>query len=76
MGCEVTQRWLADQHIKTIYIIPASPWESRFVESFRSSFRDECINREKLWILTEARFLIKDFRQDYNSARPHSSFRF
>ena len=36
------QRWLADQHIKTIYITPASPWENGVVESFPSRFRDEC----------------------------------
>jgi transposase InsO family protein len=64
---------LADQHIKTIYITPASPWENGFVESFHSRFRDECLNREQLWTLTEARVVIEDFRQDYNSDRPHSS---
>jgi transposase InsO family protein len=67
------QQWLADQHIKTIYITPASLWENGFVESFHSRFRDECLNREQLWTLTEARVVIEDFRQDYNSARPHSS---
>lgn len=67
------QHWLAEQHIKTIYITPASPWENGFVESFHSRFRDECLNREQLWTLTEARVVIEDFRQDYNKARPHSS---
>ena len=67
------QRWLAEQKIKTIYITPASPWENGFVESFHSRFRDECLNREQLWTLTEARVVIEDFRQDYNAARPHSS---
>ena len=67
------QRWLADQQIKTIYITPASPWENGFVESFHSRFRDECLNREQLWTLTEARVVIEDFRQEYNSTRPHSS---
>ena len=36
-------------------------------------FRDECLNREQLWTLTEARVVIEDFRQDYNAERPHSS---
>ena len=67
------QRWLADQHIKTIYITPASPWENGFVESFHGRFRDECLNRELLYTLTEARVVIEDFRLDYNAARPHSS---
>jgi len=48
------QQWLAEQNIRTIYITPASPWESGFVESFHSRFRDECLNREQLWTLTEA----------------------
>ena len=67
------QRWLAEQKIKTLYITPASPWENGFVESFHSRFRDECLNREQLWTLTEARVVIEDFRQDYNAERPHSS---
>jgi putative transposase len=67
------QQWLAEQKIKTIYITPASPWENGFVESFHSRFRDECLNREQLWTLTEARVVIEDFRQDFNTERPHSS---
>ena len=39
----------------TLYITPASPWENGFIESFHSRFRDECLNREQLWTLTEAR---------------------
>ena len=67
------QQWLAEQKIKTIYITPASPWENGFVESLHSRFRDECLNREQLWTLTEARVVIEDFRQDYHTERPHSS---
>ena len=42
------------------------------MESFHSRFRDECLNREQLWTLTEARVVIEDFRQQYNTHRPHS----
>jgi transposase InsO family protein len=66
------QQWLAEQKVKTISITPASPWENGFVESFHSRVRDECLNREQLWNLTEARVVIEDFRQDYNTERPHS----
>jgi len=66
------QRWLAENHIKTIYIDPGSPWQNGFVESFHGRFRDECLNREQLWTLTEARVVIEDFRQEYNHRRPHS----
>ena len=66
------QRWLAENKIKTIYIEPGSPWQNGFVESFHSRFRDECLNREQLWTLTEARVVIEDFRIHYNQRRPHS----
>ena len=66
------QRWLAENKIKTIYIEPASPWQNGFVESFHGRFRDECLNREQLWTLTEARVVIEDFRCEYNHLRPHS----
>ena len=66
------QAWLASEKIKTIYIEPASPWQNGFVESFHGRFRDECLNREQLWTLTEARVVIEDFRIEYNNRRPHS----
>ena len=66
------QRWLAEHQIRTIYIDPGSPWQNGFVESFHGRFRDECLNREQLWTLTEARVVIEDFRRDYNTFRPHS----
>ena len=65
------QRWLAGNGSKTIYIDPGSPWQNGFVESFHGRFRDECLNREVLWTLTEARVVIEDFRCEYNERRPH-----
>jgi len=69
---KIVQRWLAEQRIKTLYIEPGSPWQNGFVESFHGRFRDECLNREQLWTLTEARVVIEDFRRKYNCERPHS----
>jgi putative transposase len=69
---KLVQQWLADNRIKTIYIEPGSPWQNGFVESFHGRFRDECLNREQLWTLTEARVVVGDFRQKYNQVRPHS----
>ena len=66
------QQWLAANHVKTIYIEPGRPWQNGFVESFHGRFRDECLNREQLWTLTEARVVIEDFRHEYNHFRPHS----
>jgi transposase InsO family protein len=66
------QAWLKENEIKTIYIDPGSPWQNGFVESFHGRFRDECLNREQFWTLTEARVLIEDYRGQYNHHRPHS----
>ena len=55
------QGWLKDHHIKTIYIDPGSPWKNGYIESFHSRFRDECLNREWLFNLREARVVIEDW---------------
>ena len=69
---KIVQRWLKANGSKTIYIEPGSPWQNGFVESFHGRFRDECLNREQLWTLTEARVVVGDYRQQYNQVRPHS----
>ncbi|MBN59742.1 MAG: hypothetical protein CME20_00110 [Gemmatimonadetes bacterium] len=56
------QACLKDYHIKTIYIDPGSPWQNGYIESFHSRFRDECLNREWLLNLSEARVVIEDWR--------------
>ena len=69
---KAVQQWLKDHGVKTLYIEPGSPWQNGFVESFHGRFRDECLNREQLHTLTEARVVIEDYRQQYNQRRPHS----
>ena len=53
---------LADNQIKTLYIEPGSPWQNGYIESFNARFREECLNREQLWSLSEARVVIEDWR--------------
>ena len=64
--------WLAENKIKTLYIEPGSPWQNGFVDSFHGRFRDECLNREQRWTLTEARIVIEDSRNNDHRLRPHS----
>ena len=66
------QQGLRNHHIKAIYIDPGSPWQNGYIESFHSRFRDECLRREWLLNLREARVVISDWRQHYNTDRPHS----
>ena len=50
-----------------------SPWQNGFIESFNARLREECLNREQMWTLTEARVVIEDWRWKYNNYRPHRS---
>jgi hypothetical protein len=59
--------------VGTLYIEPGSPWENGYVESFIGKFKDELIDREIFYTLTEAKVLIERWRQHYNRIRPHSS---
>lgn len=65
--------WLAAADIRTLYIEPGSPWQNGYIESFHSRFREECLEREQLWTLTEARVVLEDWRRQYNELRPHKS---
>jgi len=56
-----------------LFIEPGSPWENGYVESFNGKLRDELLNREVFYTLTEAKILIEQWRQEYNQVRPHSS---
>ncbi|MEC7226680.1 MAG: integrase core domain-containing protein [Candidatus Latescibacterota bacterium] len=49
-------------------------WKRKYgdIESFHSRFRDEFLNREWLLNLREAHVVIEDWRQHYNTERPHS----
>ena len=60
---KTVQKWLSENRIKTIYIEPGSPWQNGYVESFHGRLRDECLNREQFWTLTEARVVIEDYRR-------------
>jgi transposase InsO family protein len=65
--------WLKKMRVKTLYIEPGSPWENGYIESFNSKLRDELLNRELFYNMTEAKVLIERWRREYNQVRPHSS---
>ena len=43
------------------------------VESFNGKLRDELLDREIFYTLTEAKILIERWRREYNTVRPHSA---
>lgn len=67
------REWIARVGVKTLFIEPGSPWENGYNESFNGKLRDELLNGEIFYTLTEAHVLIERWRQEYNTFRPHSS---
>ena len=54
-------------------LIPGSPWQNAWIESFNGRMRDEHLNGQQFDSLLEAKVLTEDWRIDYNVARPHSA---
>ena len=67
------RKWLAHVGVKTLFIEPGTPWENGYIESFNGKLRDELLNRDIFYKLTEARILIERWRREYNQIRPHSA---
>jgi len=55
------------------HLVPGSPWENGYCESFNARFQDELLNGEVFYTLREAQILIEKWRRHYNSVRPHSA---
>ena len=49
--------------MQTLFIEPGSPWENGYVESFNGKLRDELLDREIFYTLTEAKILIERWRR-------------
>ena len=60
-------------NIKLDFIRPGKPVENAFVESFNGKFRDECLNAHWFVDIAAAKVSIEEWREEYNSTRPHSS---
>ena len=67
------REWLERLKVQTLFIEPGCPWENGYVESFNGKLRDELLNREIFYTLTEAEVLLERWRVHYNTKRPHSS---
>ena len=54
-------------------IRPGKPVDNAFAESFNSRIRDEFLNQHSFRSFAHARNLGADWREDYNTMRPHTS---
>jgi putative transposase len=72
LACAAMADWAAGQ-VGLHFIPPGEPWRNGYVESFNSRIRDECLNINSFWSLTQARVVISDWKYDYNHHRRHSA---
>ncbi len=73
MVSNAVQKWLKEKHVDTHYIDPGSPWQNAYCESFNSIFRTTCLDRWLFSSMTEARVIISQWLEEYNTIRPHGS---
>ena len=67
------QNWAKQNGIGLDYCQPGKKNENAFIESFNARFRDECLNMHWFTTVDEAREIIEDWRNHYNTKRPHGS---
>jgi putative transposase len=71
----VLDAWAYLRGVRLSFIRPGKPIENAYVESFNGRLRDECLNEHWFVRLAHARRVIKDWRIEYNTERPHSALR-
>ena len=52
---------------------PGKPTENAFVESFKGTFRAECLNAHWFTSLTQAQQIVETWRRDYYESSPHAA---
>jgi len=73
LTADALRDWCRFSATATSCIEPGSPWQNPYVESFGSRVRDELLSQELFATLIEAQVLVEDWREDYNTRRPHSA---
>ena len=58
--------WINAVGSKTAYIVPGSPWENGYCESFNARFRDELLIGDIFHTLKEAQSIIEEWRKNSN----------
>ena len=66
-------KWAYDHQVTLGFSRPEKPTDNPYIESFNGSFRDGCLNVNRLMSLEDAKQEIEVWREEYNSFRPHSS---
>jgi transposase InsO family protein len=68
LACAALADW-AGERVGLSFIPPGEPWRNGYIESFNGRVRDECLNINIFWSLTQAKVVIADWKDEYNHHR-------
>ena len=72
---QIIDEWAYRRQVKLDFIRPGKPTDNPYVESFHGKFREECLNAHYFLSMSEAKMIIKEWRDEYNTFRPHRSLK-
>jgi integrase-like protein len=67
------EAWAYQYGVQLDFIRPGKPVENSYIESFNGRLRDECLNVETFFDLSDVREKLARWQLDYNQVRPHSA---
>jgi len=67
------QTWCEENQIEMKYIQPGKPTQNAFIERKNGSIRRELLDAYLFDSISAVRYLSEEWRQDYNTERPHKS---
>lgn len=68
---DTVQDWLGAKGVRAAFIAKASPQQNCYIERFNGTMRREVLNGELFHSVLEARVVVNEFLELYNTRRPH-----
>ncbi len=65
--------WARRHAVQIHFIHPGKPAQNRFVERFNRTYREDVLDAYLFNSLDEARRIIVEWLEEYNSIRPHAA---
>jgi putative transposase len=68
--------WATQHQVRFDFIDPGKPMQNAFREGFQSRLRDECLNQQWFISIPDAKRMLAEYREHYNTHRPHSTLKY
>ena len=67
------EQWCREKQITLQFIQPGKPMQNAYIERKNGSIRRELLNAYLFYSLCEVRVMCQEWREDYNTERPHKA---